>query len=290
MYPIQLALLGAEALLMSALVLGLFRVRTILGLSPLYIVIGGFQYLEASLSLRVEVAPGWAIYPGSSVMFTATLLAVLLVFIKEGTAEARKFVYGLVLANIGLTIVALLVSQHMRIPGSSVPAGVTASSLQFSARVAVVGATLLYLDVIGIILFYEYLGRFLRHLYPRALAALVLTVAFDNAWFTFLVQSGRIDYLHVMWAGLLGKAAAAVFYASTLYVYLRYLEPHEATLGTGDVSDVFQQLTYRERYEQARQRMTRDALRERMDRVLTDPGTLLAEMVGEFVQRPDAGQ
>jgi diguanylate cyclase (GGDEF)-like protein len=193
-------------------------------------------------------------------MFTATLLAVLVVFIKEGTNEARKLVYGLVLANIGLTLVALLVSQHVRIPGSSVPAGVTASTLQFSARVAVVGATLLFFDVMGIILFYEYLGRYLRRLWPRVLAALVLTVAFDNAWFTFLVQSTRADYLHLMWAGFVGKASAALFYATALYFYLRYFDPHEAALGTGDVSDVFAQLTYRERYEQARQRLTRDAL------------------------------
>lgn len=260
MYPVQVALLGAEALLMATLVLALFRVRTVLGLSPLYIVIGGFQYLEASLSLRVEVAPGWMVYPASSVMFTATLLAVLLVYIKEGTNEARKFVYGLVLANIGLTIVALLVSQHVRVPGSSVPAGVSASSLLFSARVAGVGATLLFLDVIGIILFYEYFGRFLRRFWPRALGALLITVAFDNAWFTFLVQSSQADYLRLMWAGLLGKGAAALFYATALYVYLRFFDPHEAALGTGDVSDVFAQLTYRERYEEVRQRLTRDAL------------------------------
>lgn len=79
MFPVQIALLGVEAIVMALLVLALFRSRTVLGLSPLYIVIGGFQYLEASLSLRVEIAPGWAVYPASMVMFTATLLAVLLV-------------------------------------------------------------------------------------------------------------------------------------------------------------------------------------------------------------------
>ena len=119
MYPIQIALLSAEALVMATLVLGLFRSRTALGLSPLYIVLGGFQYLEASLGLRVEVAPGWLIYPASTVMFTATLLAVLLVYIKEDTTEARKLVFGLVLANFGLTLVALIVSAHVRIPGST---------------------------------------------------------------------------------------------------------------------------------------------------------------------------
>ena len=61
-------------------------------------------------------------------MFTATLLAVLLVYIKEETTEARKLVYGLVLANVGLTLVALIVSQHVRdarqhrCPAASAPA------------------------------------------------------------------------------------------------------------------------------------------------------------------------
>ena len=72
----------------------LFRSRTLLGLSPLYIVLGGFQYLEASLSLRVEVAPGWSIYPASTVMFTATLLAVLLVYIKEETPKRASWSTG----------------------------------------------------------------------------------------------------------------------------------------------------------------------------------------------------
>ncbi len=80
-------------------------------------------------------------------MFTATLLAVLLVYIKEETTEARKLVYGLVLANAGLTLVALIVSEHLRIPGSAVPAGLSTSSLQSNAWVAAVGTTLLLLDV-----------------------------------------------------------------------------------------------------------------------------------------------
>jgi diguanylate cyclase (GGDEF)-like protein len=261
MYPIQLALLGAEALVMATLVLALFRSRTILGLSPLYIVLGGFQYLEASLSLRVEVAPGWQIYPASTVMFTATLLAVLLVYIKEEITEARKLVYGLVLANVGLTLVALIVSVHLRVPGSTMPGGLSASSLQGNAWVAAVGTTLLLLDVIGIILVYECVSRFVRPLFWRALLALVLVVSFDNAWFTLLVQGpGNPQFLSLLLAGFVGKASAACFYTVALYVYLRYFEPHQATVGNGDVQDVFEMLTYRQRYEEVRQRMVRDAL------------------------------
>jgi diguanylate cyclase (GGDEF)-like protein len=261
MYPIQVALLGAEALVMATLVLTLFRSRTLLGLSPLYIVLGGFQYLEASLSLRVEVAPGWLIYPASTVMFTATLLAVLLVYIKEETTEARKLVYGLVLANIGLTLVALIVSEHLRIPGSAVPIGLSANSLQGSAWVAAVGTTLLLLDVLGIILVYEFVSRFVRPLFLRALLSLLLVVSFDNAWFTLLVQGpGHPQFQMLLLSGFTGKALAALFYTMALCVYLRYFEPQRATVGSGDVQDVFQALTYRQKYEEVRQRMVRDAL------------------------------
>ena len=260
MYPVQLALLGVEAVVMAALVLGLFRSRTLLGLSPLYIVVGGFQYLEASLGLRVDVAPGWALYPASTVMFTATLLTLLLVYVKEETREARKLVYGLVLANAGLSLIAMIVSEHVRIPGSEMPAGLTTSSLQFNAWVGLVGTVLLFLDAVGIILIYEYVSRYTQNMFVRTALALVAIGAFDSVLFTLAVQGGRRELPALMLAAVVGKTVAVLFYAAALTLYLRFIEPETATVGSGDVADVFQKLTYRQLYEQARTRMTRDAL------------------------------
>lgn len=266
MHTTQVALLAFEAAVMALLVFALFRSRTVLGLSPLYIVIGGFQYLEASLSLRVEVAPGWHVYPASTVMFTATLLTVLLVYIKEETREARKLVYGLVLANAGLSVISMLVSLHVRTPGVDMPIGITSSFLQGSAWVALVGTVLLLLDAIGIILVYEYVSRFLRSTFGRAVVALVTVATFDNILFTLAVQPFGDELGALILAGVAGKATTAVFYAATLSLYLRWFEPQAALVGTGDVADVFQKLTYRQLYEQARTRMTRDALTDLFNR------------------------
>jgi diguanylate cyclase (GGDEF)-like protein len=265
MYTPQVALLAVEAFVMAGLVLALFRSRTVLGLSPLYIVMGGFQFLEASLSLRVEVAPGWMVYPASTVMFTATLLAVLLVYVKEETREARKLVYGLTLANAGLSLVSMIVSYHVRMPGSDVPEGITSTFLQSSAWVAVVGTVLLLLDVIGIILVYEYVSGFVRSTFVRSAAALVAIAAFDNLLFTLAVQR-QPELPALLLAGFVGKGGAALFYATALTIYLKWFEPHTALVGRGDVADVFQKLTYRQLYEQARTRMTRDALTELYNR------------------------
>ncbi len=248
MYPIQLALLGVEAIVMALLVLGLFRSRTLLGLSPLYIVVGGFQYLEASLGLRVDVAPGWALYPASTVMFTATLLALLLVYIKEETREARKLVYGLVLANAGLSLISMIVSEHVRIPGSTVPVGLTTGSLQANAWVGLVGTVLLFLDAVGIVLVYEFVSRYTRNMFARTAVALVVIGAFDSVFFTLAVQQGRPELPALMLSAVVGKTVAVLFYAAALTLYLRFIEPDTVTVGSGDVADVFQQLTYRQHY------------------------------------------
>ena len=46
----QVAILVLEAVVMIAILLALFRARSVLGLTPLYIVPGGFQYLEATVT------------------------------------------------------------------------------------------------------------------------------------------------------------------------------------------------------------------------------------------------
>ncbi len=245
---------------MATLVLGLFRARSVLGLSPLYIVMGGFQYLEATLSVQVEVWPGLIIYPGSSVMFTANLFAVLLVYLKEDAVEARKLVYGLVLANAGLTLVSLLVSAHFVLPGNVNITSMGADEFINNAQIATVGALLLFVDVIGIILAYEYISRLTSAFFLRIFLALILIVAFDNLLFTAFLSFGETNLWDAMAAGLISKAGAALFYSTSLWAYLRFIEPQEITSAEGDVADVFQMLTYRQKYEQARNRMVHDPL------------------------------
>jgi diguanylate cyclase (GGDEF)-like protein len=260
MYLAQIGLLIVEAAVMSALVLGLFRARSVLGLSTLYIVMGGFQYLEATLSLQVSLWPGFSIYPGSSVMFTTNLFAVLLVYLKEDALEARKLVYGLVLANAGLMLVSLLVSAHFVLPGIETTTSMTAGEFINNAKIALVGAALLFIDVLGIILVYEYISRFTSFIFLRIVIALLVIVSFDNFLFAGFLRLGRGDFLPAMLAGLVSKAGATVFYSVALWAYLRFIEPRDVTSSEGDVADVFQLLTYRQKYEQARDRMIHDPM------------------------------
>ena len=56
----QIMMLGAETILIAILVLFLFRIRSLLGLSPLYVALGVFQPIQVLLasSIYVEILPG----------------------------------------------------------------------------------------------------------------------------------------------------------------------------------------------------------------------------------------
>src|SRR3982751_5299047 len=99
--PAAAQLLLAEAFGLALLVLALFWSRRRFGLTPLYISLGVFQPVQVLLSSSVYVPlwPGVEVSPGQ-VMFAATLLAILLVFVREAALEARKLIYGVVGANL----------------------------------------------------------------------------------------------------------------------------------------------------------------------------------------------
>jgi diguanylate cyclase (GGDEF)-like protein len=248
-----------ESAVMISITLGLFRARTVLGFTPLYIVLGGFQFLEATLNFRGAVAPGFALNPASVVLFTATLATVILVYLKDDALEARRLLYGLVLANAAVSLVSLVIGWHMTLAGGSSPS-ISSAEMLVTAKVSMAGTSLLFLDVLGLILAYEFVSRFVRALLPRLILSLVAIVAFDQTLFTLIVQGRRPDVMHILYTGLVGKVIVVTFYAIVCWLYLKYGEPHTATVGTGDVADVFQMLTYRQKYEQARQRMVRDGL------------------------------
>jgi diguanylate cyclase (GGDEF)-like protein len=258
MHASQFGMFALEAVVMVSIILGLFRARSKFGLTPLYIVLGGFQFLESTLDLRAELVPGFSLYPASAVLFPTTLVSVLVIYIKEDALEARRLLYGLVLANVALSIISLLIGWHLTLDGSA--STLSSRQLLNSARISMAGTSLLFVDVLGIILLYEFVSRFVDALLPRMVLSLFGIVTFDQIFFTLMTQGLHDGLGTALLSGLIGKVSASTFYAIVGFAYLRFGEPHAITTGTGDVADVFQTLTYRQKYEQARQRMVRDAL------------------------------
>ena len=261
----QIGLLALQALIISLFLILLFRLRTHIGLSLLYIALGVFQYLQTilALSIYIEIYPGILISPGSAVLFTASFFAILLVYIREDALEARKICYGILAANLITSLLAYLF-------GLNVKSGVTVNFYDLpielfnqNARVMAVGVVVLALDVLLLIAIYEALSRFLRRsLFLRILSSMLVVLSFDTVLFITGSFVESPDYAALLLSGILGKCIAAVLYSGILTGYIRLFERERPVLPGVEsrITDVFHLLTFRQKYQLLEEQIKRDPL------------------------------
>jgi diguanylate cyclase (GGDEF)-like protein len=129
------------------------------------------------------------------------------------------------------------------------------------------GTAVLYFDCLLIIILYEQSRAwFGDHVYARVTLVSALVMSFDQLAF--------FAGLHVLtgagWPVLIGgwvaKMGAVALYSVMVWAYLRYWEPIADRRHAPHLTDVFETLTYRERYEDLLARTGVDALTGALDR------------------------
>jgi diguanylate cyclase (GGDEF)-like protein len=270
--------MALEAALAAGVVLALFSARRVLGLAPVYTTVGVFYYLATLLAgtTFVRITPELLMSPGSVALFPASLFAVLLVYIREDAKEARNMIYGLLAANVSASVLGLLVSQHLSGPLAFNPLALPPQLFVQTPRLFIVGTLALFADTILIILVYEAVSRVLRPLALRIYVSLAAVLVIDTVVFVTGGFAEHPAYAGILLSGVLGKVAAALVYAVLLTLYL-------ARAGTGEarpaLGDLFQVLTYRQRYEALRAQAARDPLTEVHNRGFFDE-MLAAQVAG----------
>lgn len=262
---LQIVLLAIETLGIGALLLVFFRLRIHFGLALLYVTLGSFQQLQTALAgtLSMELFPGLSISPGSVVLFTATLFALLLVYIREDAAEARALVYGIVLTNIFIGIIVGFFGLQFATQTGPINPAFEVDKLLSSARLFFSGTAILALDVVLLIVLYEFFSRiFERSAYLRVFSTLVVVLAFDTVAFTTSAFYPTNEFANLILSGFIGKTFVAAILAFLMAYYLRKFdkpEDHDGPLAD-QVRGIFGVMTYRQRYTVLRERYQRDPM------------------------------
>nr|WP_241507181.1 PAS domain-containing protein [Aquimarina sediminis] len=202
-------------------------------------------------TLYFEISEVIVISPGSSVLFSATLFAILLIYIKEDAMTARKLIYALVIANIVLCF--LLLSFRMNIEGaySYNPFDVSTEFFYTNVFVLFVGTGILYLDSILIIFLYEFVSKHTSSLFLRMLFTMALVLSFDAVFFTLGSFWFFEDIQKIMISGLVSKNSMALVYSILFTVYLKFFEREEYQASYMAFKDIFHSLTYKQKFEVA---------------------------------------
>ena len=256
-------LLLAEALLAGGVVLLLFGLRRRIGMAPLYLVLGALQNLQFVLAstLRIDVLPGVTASPSTAVLFPLTTFVVLLTYVEDDAEATRNFAYGVVICNLTLYLFAGLAGQHLALDGVDNPLALPVALFQPPSRVMAASSVAIVLDMIATLLVYEWLSRRVSSLLLRLWGTALSVMVLDAVVFTALVAADRPTFASLLTGSLAAKTAGATFYTLLVTLYIRMFERQGDSAHTPDAPrDVFRWLTYRQRYEEVRSLMARDAL------------------------------
>ncbi len=265
----NLLLLLGDAVIYFAVLAGLFRARKRLGIGAFFCALGVMHFIETYLAsvFYVSLPLGIVTSPGSSVLFTGKLLLLLLVYIREDAVVVRQPIYGLLFGNLLMVALAMLMRHHTPMalaPGHVIDFGF----LDTMGSLMVWGTVLLFVDCILIILIYERTRSWLADsIFLRLAVAGAAVLTFDQVFFYAALHILTGAPPSVLVGGWLAKMMSVSVYAVLVGCYLCWFErPSVKRRSAPRISDVFDTLTYRERYEDLLARTGRDALTGVFDR------------------------
>lgn len=265
----NVVLLGVDAVVYFVALAALLRARSRIGLGAFFCALGVMHFLETYLAsiLYVSLPYGIITSPGSTVLFTGKLMMLLLLYIREDAVVVRQPIYGLLFGNVLLFVLAFIMRQHALVSIAPSRAADFAFLNEMGALM-VWGTAILFFDCIIIILLYERSRAwFGDRVFPRLFVCGVMVLTFDQvAFFTGLHMLTGAG-LRVLIGGWAAKMGAVVLYSVLASVYLIYFErPIGRRKDVPKIWDIFDTLTYRERYEDLLARTGCDALTGALDR------------------------
>lgn len=257
------ALLVMEAAFCGGVLLALFHQRRRVGLGPLYLVLGTLQFAQfvLAVSIRIEVLPGFWISPATVVLFPLTVMVVLLTYVDDDAGTTRSLAYGIVICNLTLYAITTMSGQHLRYPGHGNLLGLAPEQVLQPGRIILASSLAIVADLVGAIVIFEAISRRVTStLFLRLWTTVVLVMVLDSVVFTTFAFAPRAAYWSILASGLVAKVAGATFYAALMAWYVTTFEQAASVPAAARHGDVFTWLTYRQRYEEARTLMARDAL------------------------------
>ena len=267
----QVLLMAAEIVVVSVLFLACFRVRSILGLVPVYTMLGVVFYTCGFLaaSVYVQILPNLIVSPGSVALFPAIIFIVLCVYITEDADEARKLIYGLLVTDVFVAALGWITAMHLHLPGAINDYHLSPDLFTADPRVSTVSVIALFADTILIILLYELVSRYTKVLFLRIYLSTAITLALDTVIFVTGSYVESPHYLTFLTSAMIGKVVAAVLYALLFTIYLQYVENHEFGKARS-LGPTFATLTYRQKFELLQERSARDPLTDVYNRGFFD--------------------
>ncbi|MEJ8473539.1 GGDEF domain-containing protein [Roseibium algae] len=254
-------LLIVQAAVYFTVMMALLRSRRSIGIGVFMCALGVMHFLETYLSSVFYIQlPFGIVSPGSTVLFTGKLLMILLLYIREDALVARQPIYGLLIGNLLLVCLVMILRNHdtVSVVEGRLPDIAFIDDLGW---LMVWGTLLLFIDAIAIIVLYERFGdAFGRHLGWRFLVCGAIVLTLDQVGFYIALHAVYGTPFSVFLGGWAAKMAATLVFTGFFVTYLKFFDDEKKWFTARPFKDVFNVLTFRERYFDLLDETSRDHL------------------------------
>jgi diguanylate cyclase (GGDEF)-like protein len=219
---VEVSILIIEALVVYVLVLAAHALRHSFGLAHFYALIGGITAVMSWITdagAQVQVA-GLTFMVGSTVFYTALLLAVFVVYAFDGVRATRIAISTVIGVSAMVPLIALVLNFQMRLTGS-LPLGYVPSP---SLRINTASIVATFLDLIFLAMAWEWLGLHLRRSFLglRAFLTLLGVMWLDVLLFSSGAFAGQDAYLPIMQGTAASRLIVCLFAGPLLWLYLSW--------------------------------------------------------------------
>lgn len=213
-------ILLAEAFSVYGLVLFAHSLRRRFGLAHYYALIGGLTAIMSWVTdahVKVVVGP-ITFLVGSTVFFTALLLAVFVIYVFDGPKAARTAISTVVGISVLVPLFAMVLHLQMLVSSDSPLGQVPVPSLRINA--ASVLATIA--DMVFLAVAWEYMNHRFRRipLAVRTFLTLLGVMLLDVVLFNTGAFAGQPNYLSILTGTFTERVAVAVLATPVLWAYL----------------------------------------------------------------------
>lgn len=218
----QLLILITEAVAVYFLVLFAHSLRSRLGLSHFYALIGSLTAVmvwTTDAGVKVQLL-GMSLMVGSTVFYTALLLGVFVVYVFDGPRATRIAISTIIGVSIMVPIVTMVLHWQIRLAGPSQLNFFPPQSLRiYSASIFAAFADLIFLAMA-----WEFLGKpqFKVRLWIRAFLTLLGVLWLDVVLFATGAFFGSEAYLHIMSGTFVSRFGISLFAFPFLYLYIAW--------------------------------------------------------------------
>ncbi len=260
--------LATQILLVGLVILGLHALKGRLGLALIFVFVASNQFVQNLLAttVYVDLLNRYPVSPGSAVLFSSSLFALLLIYLKEDIATTQRLIYGILLANLTLAAVALSTRWGVAQGQLEEIGAVSDWFAHYEIGGLALGTGLLVADAFLLIILYETLRSRVRWIpeWLRIVLSLLIVLWLDTAVFVGVVFRGEPGLVETLVGNLAGKGLAGVLYGSLLWGYLKLSRENPAVQESREIRDPLSILTFGERYRLLRQEVEQlERLRER---------------------------